>query len=225
MHAPPLPEEAQLEMHKGYEALLAALEETAHCQGSDGRIVVTRAFIDHFQAWWDHYERFLTLVSPAFKPPCQAGCNHCCKGDPRGVSGIELTWLHQLVRGRDDAFAVRGRARRLARQVDALTGEHGDRQGYIEVEKAAQGCMFLDHKGWCSVYAARPVACRMFFAVTPAELCDAQHPQHEQAINPHLVPSETHRGVLLAISERLGLGDLPTDLRRGYAALTERDTP
>lgn len=195
MDAPPIPEEAQAAMHKGYEALLQA-----HALAEDG---LSDAFVDVFTAWWDHYERFIALVAPAFKPECKAGCNNCCQQNPRGVSGVELYFIHRLLRDRPDAYAVRARFKRR------MKTEGGP-------------CPLLDERGWCSVYAARPVPCRMFFAATPPDWCHPEHPKHQSAVTPHLVPSEQHALLLEAISQRLGLGDLPTDLHGGMVAIEER---
>lgn len=195
MDSTPIPEEAQAAMHKGYEALLRAHELAEHG--------LSDAFVDAFTSWWDHYERFIALVAPGFRPECRAGCNNCCWQNPRGVSGIELWFIDTLLRPRPDAYAVRARFRRLA-------GKQGG------------PCPLLDEKGWCSVYAARPVACRMFFAATHPDWCHPEHPRHAEAVNPHLVPSEHHALLLRAISDRLGLGDLPTDLHGGMVAIEQR---
>ena len=195
MDSTPIPEEAQAAMHQGYEALVAA-----YSLAEDG---LSDAFVDAFLSWWDHYERFIALVAPGFRPECKAGCNNCCWQNPRGVSGIELYFIDRMLRGRPDEYAVRARfKRRMGREVGA--------------------CPLLDERGWCSVYAARPVPCRMFFSATPPAWCHPEHDRHAEAVNPHLVPSEHHAQLLEAISSRLGLGGLPTDLHGGMVAIEDR---
>ena len=77
----------------------------------------------------------------------------------------------------------------------------------------------LDDEGCCSVYAFRPIPCRMFVSLTSPDWCDTTHPKAESAVNPHLEPLPPMRRLLLEIGTRLGLAHLPTDLFGGLDAL------
>jgi Fe-S-cluster containining protein len=82
------------------------------------------------------------------------GCNACCRGEV-AVMQRELERIVPLVS--DDAF------RRAVNNPDLL---HPKRARFAM-------CPLLDPKtGGCSVYAERPIVCRTYHVVTPAEWCD-----------------------------------------------------
>ena len=101
--------------------------------------------------------------------------------------------------------------------------ESGDTVAAMALTKRdAVRCPLLDDSNRCRVYEDRPVACRMFYALTEPEWCDVNHPKNAQAVNPHFEPAPVLRQILSAVSQRLGLDSLPSDLWSAVSTLDER---
>lgn len=167
----------------------------------------------HLGDFWAAYDRFLGCVLQAMPVSCGAGCSACCFDNPHGVTGVELLWLY----------------RSLPADVElGAAAEHFQDLAYLHAERAQAALIQLKQpcpvlvQGQCGAYDSRPVACRMHFALSPPEVCDPHHALHALAINPQVEPGPAIRDQLLALSNALGLGDLPTDLRRGLAAVQRR---
>ena len=82
--------------------------------------------------------------------------------------------------------------------------------------------MFLDTEKKCSIYAYRPVACRMFFSVTNPEWCHPADQNFDNAINPHLEPSSAIKDLLKKLSSEVKFAELPKDLISGMHILLKR---
>jgi hypothetical protein len=93
------------------------------------------------------------------------------------------------------------------------------------VKRAKLRCAFLGEDDRCVVYEARPVACRMFYALTDPAWCDVQHPKNADAVNPHFEPAKVLIQLLAAISERSGLDGLPSDLWSAVCVLDDSLVP
>ncbi|MBX3651114.1 MAG: YkgJ family cysteine cluster protein [Burkholderiales bacterium] len=101
---------------------------------------------------------------PEGKPiRCGRGCSHCCHG-PVEIWPQEAALLAQFVR---DA-GLRPDLARLERQ------SHYTVETWREQAVADQACVFLDHEGACSVYAARPNTCRKLLVMSDPACCDVQ---------------------------------------------------
>ena len=118
---------------------------------------------------------------------CRAGCAACCRQFVV-VSPIEALAIEQQVRSADRAQRRRWEAAH-ARHGKALA-RHPSLMRRLQAFRAARGylspgegdalereywavqivCPFLE-KERCTIYAARPFACREHFAVTPSEWC------------------------------------------------------
>ena len=178
------------------------------------------------EGWWSAYDRYLTVATRGLGVRCRAGCSLCCAHGPQGVSGVEALLVLRAVQALPDGAAVMARLQQKAARFQARVDSTGSVAGAAEATGLdPDPCAFLDQEGRCRVYAARPVACRMFFAITPPERCDHRHPRHAEAVNPHLEPPHVLMQILLAISQRLGLDDLPRDLWRAVAAVEARWPP
>lgn len=169
--------------------------------------------IQHLDDFWAAYDRFLDCVLQAMPVTCGRGCSACCFDNPHGVTGVELLWLYRSL----PADADLGPAAEHFQDLSYLHGVHAQ-AALIQLK---QPCPVL-RDGVCGAYGARPVACRMHFALSPPEVCDPHHELHALAINPQVEPGPAIRDQLLSLSRSLGLGDLPTDLRRGLAAVHRR---
>lgn len=207
--------EATEALNEGLRALQDALRtpglETAIYSG------LRPEFIDAMERWWAAYDRYTEHVSAALETTCKAGCHFCCNDNPTGISGVELLWV---LRGLPER--LQGEATPAAERFDALAEQWGDEKAQHLVKANLDICMYLE-EGLCQVYASRPMACRMFFSITPPYRCDPAFPA--DATNPKLEPPQVLKELLKAISHRLGLHRLPPDLRRGMRAIEAKPTP
>jgi Fe-S-cluster containining protein len=98
------------------------------------------------------------------KVPCVRGCTHCCY---QMVSVSEPEAVLAIATAKAAGHAIDyERARRQAPLPDYMGLPHVDRR-----------CVMLRDDGDCAVYAHRPLACRAYRVVTPADMCDIEkHP-------------------------------------------------
>ncbi len=99
---------------------------------------------------------------------CSKGCSHCCHG-PVEIWPQEAALLAQFVR---DAGLTPDLA--LLERQSRYTVET-----WREQAVADQACVFLDAKGACSVYAARPNTCRKLLVMSEPAWCDARQGRME----------------------------------------------
>jgi Fe-S-cluster containining protein len=164
-----------------------------------------RACVDQAFAAYDAWIAHVVVAHPM---SCASGCTACCHDNPRGVSGVELRRLIEAIEASPGAGTVMWRFRSLAAQkADPETWR-----------RRRVPCPLLVD-GRCSQYAARPVACRAFHALTPAAWCDPADPHYPERINPHLDPPAVLIQALRVLSERLGLANA-ADLHGGIATLS-----
>ncbi|MDP2309319.1 MAG: YkgJ family cysteine cluster protein [Pseudomonadota bacterium] len=152
------------------------------------------------------YDAYLALVVTAHPMSCRVGCTACCHDNPRGVTGVEIERLRRSV----DTFPDRARVKSAFAR---LAAQRADAEAW---RRRQEPCPLLDGDGRCRAYAARPLACRAFVAVTPAEWCDPSSPRYADRVNPHLDPPRVILQILQALSARRGLS-VATDLHTGMA--------
>ena len=129
----------------------------------------------------DTYRQLLTRLDAWFAAarrdaggivPCRAGCTACCHG-PFDISVADVELIGEALdrmpaadraRVTERAQALLARMRALEPTwpppyaVDALGGDRFDR---LTDALAAEPCPLLDEAGRCSIYADRPLVCRM----------------------------------------------------------------
>jgi uncharacterized protein len=176
------------------EEMLARAQDALRAALRDDRAGVDAAL----DAAMDAYDRYRAHVVAAHPMACREGCTACCHDNPRGVTGIEIARLREVATDEELAHF-----RRLAAS------------GAPEEEWRQRGepCPFL-REGRCRVYTRRPIACRAFYALTPARQCDPGDPGYGERVNPHLDPPQIVMQILRAISQRLALGE-DVDLHSG----------
>jgi hypothetical protein len=96
------------------------------------------------------------------RPACARGCSYCCHGRVE-VTAPEVFLLARLLRARRDPV----RDARIAATAARLAPLDGRGHHAAQVP-----CSLLDAHGACTVYAARPLACRRAFS-TDAAVCAA----------------------------------------------------
>jgi len=126
---------------------------------------------------------------------CDRGCRNCCN------LAVQCTF--------PEALAVAGMLDKeydsyLNRHVERLRqhmGKVSDLKSYLRLHRRTIGfCPFLAADGACSVYAARPFACRSLLSTRPADWCAVDfadlHPLEKQAylssLDPAVVAWPTH---------------------------------
>jgi Fe-S-cluster containining protein len=109
----------------------------------------------------------LRSLNPPEKPAaCRSGCAHCCRFQVT-VTPPEALALADHLRANTPALAVAELAQRCANLARA---EHGlDAAGRVRLKRA---CVFLQDE-CCSVYEARPLACRGANATDDAQCARA----------------------------------------------------
>lgn len=91
---------------------------------------------------------------------CRKGCSHCChqRVDMNVAEAqLILDWTHEK------DMEVNWEKAELQKDWEI--------QDYTKVGREAAACIFLKDNE-CSIYPVRPSACRRYFVVTPAYLCD-----------------------------------------------------
>ncbi|MCB9797392.1 MAG: YkgJ family cysteine cluster protein [Alphaproteobacteria bacterium] len=205
--------------------LMQALSDAVDTPGLEERPhgALPEPFERALAAFYEAYDRYLAARLSLIPVRCGQGCAHCCRDNPRGSSGVELMVLWRAARALPDGEALlEAAAARGARYAERLRRLGGEDAAIAETKAAGDACVFLSEAGACRVYAARPVACRMFFSITEPAWCAQRHPRHAEARNPHLAPPPVARMMLDEISRRLGLAQVPRDLSQGVVEVAGR---
>lgn len=127
---------------------------------------------------------------------------------------MELHRIYTTISQRSDAAALHQKIAEQAQKYRQTQAQYTNKYtGQLAWKKKGEDCVFLKDKS-CSIYSVRPLACRSFFALTPAAMCNPQHPQYEQAKNPQFVAAQEFHQIILDLSAKLGLS-LPEDLLCG----------
>ena len=207
-------QEAQSALVTGYCALQTAL------------LVIDKpqAFEHAFAAFYAAYDSYLSIINAEMKPTCRNGCAACCFDNPHGVSGAELYYIHRWIAQEPGYERLRTQFSVRRAEFTAVSEQPETDPVQIRWKKQKRPCLFLDGEKRCGIYERRPVACRMFFSLTPKEQCHPDHPLHAEAINPHLEPSTAIKGFLKQISNVLGLSDVPKDFVSGLDVVMQRSS-
>jgi Fe-S-cluster containining protein len=97
---------------------------------------------------------------------CASGCSYCCHM-PVHLTAVEAVAIAAYVYESFDVPARADTAQRLASTAEAIAP-----MSDAEFKDSRNPCALLDDEGRCSVYEARPLACRGFHS-TSAEVCQA----------------------------------------------------
>jgi len=97
---------------------------------------------------------------------CGRGCRACCTLTVDCGFGEALLVAETLSGVQERALNA------YVQRLRELLPKVADLKGYLRMQRRELGdCPFLDDKGACGVYAARPFACRALFSTRPADWC------------------------------------------------------
>jgi Fe-S-cluster containining protein len=184
------------------------------------------AFFSEYAAALDAYDRYIAHIIAAepLAVTCKAGCDACCRHElARGVTPVEILAIYRLVRPWDDIGAVYEAAgesavafqRLLKEQIEAdprpLAPSDDPRvlEAHLRYNQLQRPCAFLDQgNGVCRIYPVRPLVCRWFYNLSPAEWCAPPHPHHLHRNAVGIDPYREVNRLMSAISRRLGVETL-----------------
>jgi Fe-S-cluster containining protein len=185
--------------------------------GVDAEVVADRVA----RAVDDMFEAVAIRASDEPRPACARGCSYCCH------QRVELTSpeVHLLARALD-AIDEPARSPLLAR-LDATAARLAGLSSRA-YHLAQVPCALLDEEGACTVYAARPIACRRAHS-TDASACASVHEDPTLDIRIPDAPSLTWNlsAIVLGYFEGLAHAGAPPHQYELHAALkialAERD--
>jgi Fe-S-cluster containining protein len=183
------------------------------------------AFFAEYAAALQAYDRYIAHIIAAepLAVSCKAGCDACCRHElARGVTPVEILAIYGLVRGWEDIGAIYEAAgesavafqRLLKQQLEADPGPLGGDDprvyaAHLEYNQLQRPCAFLDpEEGVCRIYPVRPLVCRWFYNLSPAEWCVPSHPRYRDRDAVGIDPYREVNRLIAAISERLGVKTL-----------------
>ncbi len=159
---------------------------------------------------------------------CRKGCGACCR-QPVPISPSEARDIARQVEALPEAQrdAVRARFADAVRRFDAAglgeklrrlaaLDEAEYRPFAVDYFREKMACPFLEDES-CSIHANRPMGCREFLAISPAENCSLPTPDAVETVP---LPSSTGNAV-----RRLEGGWLPLVLALEYAAANPEPAP
>lgn len=168
-------------------------------------------FFDLLAEFYTVYDAYIehNIAASTLKIQCRVGCSRCCLQAVHGVYSFEVISLYRLLRGRPEYgqihndFVVRADQfqRILAECVRA--GQADPNSPTVAAHALArfaalnEQCPLLKDNH-CSVYADRPVPCRMYHSLTNPIFC-----MTPQGRNFHLEPPREANAILWDLSARL----------------------
>jgi Fe-S-cluster containining protein len=213
--------ELMAEMAGHLEEILAidGLEGVVQHRAIPGRAI---AAFDKALAAYDCYIAHV-LDAEALPVTCAAGCAACCRHElARGVTPFEIIRIYCEVRSWADIGEVYERAgesavafkRLLLERLEAdpsplAPDDQRILDAHLAYNRLGLPCAFLDRdRGACRIYAVRPLVCRWFFNLSPAEWCRPSHPDYLRRDCVGIDPHARIKGLLTALGERLGVRTL-----------------
>ena len=161
------------------------------------------AFWADLDAAYAAYDRYVAAALQGHPVSCAFACTACCHDNPHGVAGVEILRLSRHLAQTGLAERILPAAAEAAQDFAATRASAGAGDLMRAQRARRRSCPLLSAEGACQAYAARPIACRMFHALTPAAWCDPAHARFSERINPNLVPQRTLLQLLGAISRFL----------------------
>lgn len=171
---------------------------------------------------YDHYIDHI-IDAEGFAVSCRAGCSACCRHElARGVTAVEILAIYELVRPWADIGALYESAgenavafqrllrAELAADARPLGADDARVQtAHFAYNRLQRPCPFLDlGAGICRIYPVRPLVCRWFYNLSPAEWCGPEHPRYQRRDAIGVDPYREINGLLAHICRRLDIETL-----------------
>jgi Fe-S-cluster containining protein len=156
---------------------------------------------------------------------CQAGCSNCCQHYPMSVEPIELLWLYQHLRGREDFGRIIEECFRRVQAYQGLRSNHppltDEEDDAILQSFFALGlrCPLLGEGGLCSAHEWRPVTCRMYFSFTHPDFCTPKHLLTANNRSFHICLPDAIEEDIAEVAEFWAELELPESLYEGLLTL------
>lgn len=185
------------------------------------------AFFADLAALYAIYDAYIehNIDASALKIMCRFGCSRCCHQVVHGCYAFEIIDLYRQLRPRADYGQIHDGFVRAADEFQAMFRRYAEKaHGNVDValintlqhsSAIAKPCTLLvDNK--CSVYAHRPVSCRMYHSLTSPVFCTTVIGRTF-----HLVPPDDVAAILGALNDRLAF-PYSEFLAQGLVALATR---
>lgn len=209
------------EMARHLESILALDGLESFIQSRELPALVFSAF-DAALAAYDRYIAHI-IAGESLAVSCRAGCAACCRHElARGVTLLEILRIYHHVRPWPDIGAIYDSAgesavafkRLLAAELKAdprpLTADDPRIvSAHLAYNRLGRPCAFLDQaQGACRIYPVRPLVCRWFFNLSPAQWCEPSHPSYLLRNCIGIDPHQHIKELLAEIETRLGVHTL-----------------
>lgn len=121
-------------------------------------------------------EQWLELHIPPQKRSCMKGCSACCYNNPHGITTFDLWVLYHR-----EILQLQKHIETFKNNLERYNSlQHIDRETQqISWIKTQTPCPFLENQN-CSIYANRPLACRIHISTLLPEYCHPNHTQFEK---------------------------------------------
>lgn len=110
------------------------------------------------------------------KPSCKKGCSHCCYIQVAATQ-IEIDYILNFLKDNDIQLTEN--------QLDRLKEQSKINNNEDYILSVHRKCIFLSDKGDCSIYEARPLACRNYYVFNDPKLCNTFDTESKEKVAMH----------------------------------------
>jgi len=130
----------------------------------------------YLPAIYQEYDKFIKhkLDSLESKVTCEKTCSTCCSHFVASVEPFELIYLDHSLKSNANYSRLLHQLSLRHQIFDELAGgfeQYNEDQILYEYLKKEIACPFLSSENTCTVYAKRPIPCRMFFSLSHPRFC------------------------------------------------------
>ena len=140
------------------------------------------AFFADLERLYDAYDAYIehNIAASALDIQCRVACSRCCHQHVYSCYAFEIIALYRELRARDDYVAIHRALLANAQEFQAMHAGYLQKSGgdnaravvntLQHLAALGKACPLLrEHR--CSVYAQRPVSCRMYHSLSSPVLC------------------------------------------------------
>ncbi len=211
---------------------------TLHLGGRDLKLdllvpvepVTARRMLPVFQGVTDSFVRFNVedAETEGKAVSCKAGCGACCR-QPVPIAIAEAYDIAEIVENLpepqrsevqkrfDQASTELKESGWIDRLYDMAPDAHEERQNWaMEYFEKQIACPFLEDES-CSIHEQRPLACREYLVVSPAENCSAPTSENISMVKQPIRPSVVFNQISDSDENKTGRNYLPMIFAMRYA--------